>query len=375
MQYVDFFVGSYTQVADHAPQACGDGIYCCRLNLADGMIEHRSTLTGVENPAYLALNEDQSQLFTLSENFTGLSSVHSYPLQPEPRMSPSHSLATHGIANCHLSLYSDRLFTSAYGSANVDVYRHRAGRLTHEALLSYSGSGPNTQRQQSSHPHQAQVSADGRWLYVCDLGADKVWRHALGGLLDDVGERGSAEALRSALYGPALATDLTPGTGPRHLVFHPQQALAYIACELTAQIIVCRYDAETGELAPIQTLNSLPHEFTGTPAAAAIKLHPNGRAVYISNRQHNSFSSYAIGEGGQLTLIRCLPSHGLEPRDLAVDPTGHFLLLANQDSNSLVVYRLDPVSGVPSVDPEQTFSCKTPVCVLFTDPLKQACGE
>jgi 6-phosphogluconolactonase len=356
MNSVNFFVGSYTQVADHVKGACGKGIYSCELNLIDGSVELKHMASGLDNPAYLAIDEAQEKLLVVSENFNSLSSVHSYQLLPNQQLLPVHALGTHGVANCHLSLHKEYLFSAAYGSGNLDVYRLNDGLLSHEALLSYQGSGPNLERQEMAHAHQALASPDGRWLYVCDLGSDRVWCHdlqqTLGG--DD------ASGIGHGIPMPA-------GSGPRHLVFHPHAPFVYVVCELNAQVQVCQYEADTGVLTVLESIDSLPASFSGKPSAAALKMHPTGKALYVSNRQHNSFSTFSVGEDGRLSPIACLPSEGAEPRDLSVDPTGQFLLLANQDSNTIVVYRLDPQSGSPSTVPVYSFACDTPVCIVFAD--------
>ena len=153
------------------------------------------------------------------------------------------------------------------------------------------------------------TSTDGKWLYVCDLGSDRIWRHKV----DDIKDA------------PDGFTVVPGGSGPRHLAFHPKRPYAYLACEMTARLIVCQYDATTGQLEIVDDLATLPADFKGQPSAAAIRVHPGGNALYFSNRQHNSVTTFSIGDDGAPKLHSCQPSGGEEPRDINVDPTCNFL--------------------------------------------------
>jgi 6-phosphogluconolactonase len=221
--------------------------------------------------------------------------------------------------------------------------------LTFDQLIEYHGSGPNKERQESAHAHQAMTSPDGKWLYVCDLGSDKIWRH-------------STAEIRSE---PDGFTNVPGGSGPRHLAFHPKLPFAYLACEMTARLIVCQYDATTGQLEIVDDLATLPVDFKGQPSAAAIRVHPSGNALCFSNRQHNSVTTFSVGDDGAPKLFSCQPSGGEEPRDVNVDPTGNHLLIANQDGDNISVYKLDPQTGLPGGKIIHQFACKTPVCIEF----------
>lgn len=346
---IPFFVGSYTMPAGHVKYGHGQGVYSCELNPATGEITQRHVTGGMDNPSYIARDPSGKFLYVASESFEGLSRVLSFEINEAGALTEISNEPTHGGANCHVHAFGDKLFSASYVNGNMDVYSIDNGKLTHSQLIEYQGDGPNKERQESSHTHQAMTSLDGRWLYVCDLGSDRIWRH-------------KADDLKSE---PDGFTVVPGGSGPRHLAFHPTLPFAYVVGELNTHLLVCSYDAVTGSLEPFEDLKTLPEDYAGAPAAAAARVHPNGRALYFSNRQHNSVTTFSIDEKGALRLESCLPSGGDEPRDIYVDPTGSNLLIANQDGDNICVYKLDYETGLPGAEIIHQFTCKTPVSVEF----------
>ncbi len=346
---IPFFVGSYTMPAGHVKYGHGEGISSCRLNLETGEITREHVLGGIDNPSYLARDPRSPFLYVASESFEGLSRVHSFQIGTDNHLTAVSEQPTHGGANCHVHCFGDQLFSASYVNGNMAVYSIDNGRLSFDQLAKYQGNGPNTNRQESAHAHQAMTTPDGRWLYVCDLGSDKIWRHSL--------NRFKGE--------PDGFTRVPGGSGPRHLAFHPTMPFAYVVSELSTHLLVCDYDAETGGLTIVEELTTLPQDYNGTPAAAAVRVHPAGRAIYFSNRQHNSVTTFSIDGTGSLKLVNCQLSGGEEPRDINVDPSGQFLLIANQDGDNIAVRRLDPKTGLPGSELIHKFVCKTPVNIEF----------
>jgi len=346
---IPFFVGSYTMPAGHVKHGHGEGISSCRLNLGTGEITRQHVVGGIDNPSYLARDPENNFLYVASESFEGLSRVLSYRIDDGNQLTKVSDQPTHGGANCHVHCFENKLFSTSYVNGNMNVYSIKNGQLTPERIVEYHGSGPNKARQESAHAHHAMTSPEGNWLYVCDLGSDRIWRHKT----DDIQSE------------PDGFTTVPGGSGPRHLAFHPNLPFAYIAGELNTHLFACKYDAPTGELTLVEEIETLPADYEGPPAAAAVRVHPTGRALYFSNRQHNSITTFSIDENGSLELVSCVPSGGEEPRDINVDPAGRFLLIANQDGDNLSVYKLDPATGLPGHEIIHTFECKTPVSIEF----------
>lgn len=341
------WVGSYTQPMGHVPDAKGRGIYTATLNSTSGALNIRSDVAPVENPSYMAWDAQSELLFAVSESASGPSHLSSYRLG-EQGLSLVDRLAIAGVACCHVSTQGGRIFCSSYMSGSLIVCSHNHGLLSFEARFSYQGDGPNRQRQEASHIHQAIVSPENNWLYLCDLGSDKIWCHRLKAKLE------AAESF----------TAVTAGAGPRHMVFHPLLACAYALCELNAELLVFDYQASNGTLAKRQALYTLPDEFDGQPAAAAIVVHPSGKALYVSNRQHNSVSVYTLDPEGIVSFASRFLT-GREPRDITLDPLGGFLLVAHQDDDSISRHRLNPISGLPEEEVGELVACPTPVNMVF----------
>jgi len=159
-----------------------------------------------------------------------------------------------------------------------------------------------------------------------------------------------------------------PGTGPRHLAFHPSGKYVFVLNELHSTVTAFRRDPEQGSLKELQTLTTLPQDFTGTNTSADIHVSPDGRFVYCSNRGHDSIATFAIDpRHGTLMSVGHESTRGMTPRNFAIDPTGAFLLAANQKSDNIVVFRLDQKTG-RLISTGQTAEVPSPVCLKFSTP-------
>jgi 6-phosphogluconolactonase len=162
---------------------------------------------------------------------------------------------------------------------------------------------------------------------------------------------------------------VAPGSGPRHLAFHPNGRLVYLIDEMGSTIITFSYDAQSGALHELQTVSTLPVDYKGQNDTAEIQVHPSGKFVYGSNRGHDSIAVFAVDpKAGTLKLVEIVSTQGKTPRGFGIDPTGQYLIAANQQSNNLVVFRIDQTTGrlKPTGDVLNAF---TPVAVTFV-PVK-----
>ena len=209
------------------------------------------------------------------------------------------------------------------------------------------------QRQLGPHSHAINVSPDNRFVFVTDLGLDKVFVYHFDP------QRGKLTA-----NDPAFAM-VHPGSGPRHLVFHPNGRFVYVVSEIQSTITTFAYDPKAGELRELQTITTLPADFAGTSSAAEVQVHPNGKFLYASNRGNDSIVVYAIdAKVGTLSLIELTPALGKTPGQFSLDPSGLWLISANQGSDALVLFRIDPVTG--RLQPNgKSFALGTPSCVKF----------
>jgi 6-phosphogluconolactonase len=343
MQPLPFFVGTYTQMAAHVPDPRGQGIQTCYLDPLSGSITPGSVYVAIKNPTWLTWHTDH--LFAAYESFAGPSMVYQFAVSADHTLNLHAQAKCSGTGVCHLAFHNDKLYTAAYVSGQMDSYS-TSDQLEHLSVTRYQGSGPVASRQEASHAHQVVFSPDNCWCYVCDLGADTIWCHGMD------------------LTQPR-AIPVPAGSGPRHMVFHPELERVYLIAELTADLLVFAYERETGALSLLEQLPTLPSDYNGHPSGAGICVHPSGHALYVSNRHHNSVSCYELNADGQPTYAARLTSGGEEPRAITVDPSGAWLLVANQNSNSIASYGLDPASGRVADKPAHLAHIGTPVCMAF----------
>lgn len=343
------FIGTYT-----GPQS--KGIYSCRFDAETGRLETPSVAAELERPSFLAFHPNRKYLYAVSELRN--STVSAFQINARAgTLKALNTVSTKGSSACHLVV--DRtgrsMAVANYGNGSVAIFRVGAdGRLSEStAQVQHSGSGPDQARQRGPHAHAVALSADNRFLFVPDLGLDKIFTYRLD----------PAEANITAHDPPFVATP--PGSGPRHFAFHPNGRLAYSVNEMTSSVTSFVYEPATGKLSARATVANLPDEFSGTDNSAEIEVDAAGKFVYASNRGHNSITIFRVDPKlGSLTTVDRVSTQGKTPRNFRIDPTGRFVLAANQDSNSIVVFRRDGASGklTPTV---QTVSVGSPVCIDF----------
>jgi 6-phosphogluconolactonase len=214
----------------------------------------------------------------------------------------------------------------------------------------HAGSSVDPERQTAPYVHCIIPDPSNRFAIAADLGADKLVIYRL-------------DLENGKLKSHAEVT-VRPGSGPRHLIFHPNGQYCYLLNELNSTLIVFRYDADRGSLEERQTIATLPADFEGENLCADV--HINGSYLYASNRKHDSIAWFLIDETtGRLSYRGEVPSGGREPRGFAIDPGGSFLLAAHERSNNVVVFQLDPATGKPLETGHQA-NLSHPVCVKFT---------
>ncbi|MFJ4918663.1 lactonase family protein [Streptomyces sp. NPDC088725] len=338
------FLGTYTSEAGG-----GTGIGLATYDPATGAITGGSTLTGVANPSYLAVRPDGSTLYAVNEQDDG--GVTAIALAGEaPSVLGTRS--TGGSGPTHLSVHpSGRWLLSAnYTSGSVSVHPIDAsgslGELTDTVRHSAPAPGPG---QDGPHAHQIITSPDGGHVLAVDLGNDTVYTYRL-------------DESAGTLTQVSFAT-LRPGAGPRHLTFHPSGAFAYLANELDNTVVVCAYDAGTGELTPGEPQSSGAGE-AGSNFPAELLVTDDGAFAYLANRGDNSLTRYAVEtDGAELRLLDTVPIGGDYPRQIAFSPDGGLLFAANQRSSSVTVFQVDRASGELRSAGEP-FAAPVAVCAL-----------
>ncbi|MFP4612471.1 MAG: lactonase family protein [Spirochaetaceae bacterium] len=345
-----FFVGSYTIVDDWIPNAAGEGISRLELDCATGRFGNVEPVARIENPSYLALSPDGSVLFACSELFHEDGKVWTLVADSDGGLRPVSERTSLGRATCHVSFdpARNRVFTSSYLDGRVVGYDADGAELVGgPVVLEYEGEGPNPYRQESSHPHQVVVR--GGSYFVPDLGADRIWVH-------HAEEPGAV--MRASVETP-------PGCGPRHLVFHPELSVMYVLCELKPRVLVYERNASDGTWALVGDHDSELPDRARAAAPAAIKLHPSGRSLTVSNRFSDSLQQFSVHrDTGRLSAGRNVSLDGKTPRDFTFSADGRRLIVLCQDSNEAFSYPVDRASGVMTAEPSGHIEIGTPVCIV-----------
>jgi 6-phosphogluconolactonase len=220
------------------------------------------------------------------------------------------------------------------------------------AQVVHVGRGPVSPNQDAAFPHSCWFDASGQRVLCCDLGQDRV-------LVYDLDR--STGSLQPAEW---PAAQVSSGAGPRHLAIHPNGGVVYVLNELDSTISAFTYDPASAKLSILQTISALPVGFEGRSAAAQIMVHPSARVVYASNRGHDSIAVFSIASDGRLQLEQHVPSGGERPHNFTLDPSAKLMLVANQRSNRVSAFMVDPLSG--SLTPTNcSVDIPSPVCVVF----------
>ncbi|WFB06462.1 lactonase family protein [Streptomyces sp. LX-29] len=322
------YIGSFTS-------AGGDGITVAAVDPDTGALTALHTTKPVPDPSHLALSPMGDVLYAVSETTDGGAVALSlgFPDRPVP-LGPA--VRVRGDAPTHLALAAGHLLTANYGSAGVTVLPVRAeGRLADPAaVLRHEGGGPHPERQRAPHPHAVVPDPSGRWVLGVDLGTDAVRVYALDAFT------GSLSVHREAA--------LRPGSGPRHLAFHPRGDLAYVVHELDSTVTSCRWNPAAGELRPVDEVRLLPADTEVPNHPSGIVVSPDGRFAWAANRGHDSLAVLALDPtDGAPSLVATVPCGGHWPRALTVDASGRHLYVANERSGDVTWFAVDPATGVP----------------------------
>jgi len=348
------WIGTYT-----GPKS--KGIYAYRWLPAERKFPSLGLSVETPNPSFLAAHPNQQFLYAVNElnTFEGhpAGGVSAFAIDASKgQLKQLSSVSSRGTGPCHISV--DRtgkwLFVANYNSGSAAGYAIQENGSTGDASVfaQHSGSSVNRQRQSGPHAHCAVLSPDNRFVLVADLGLDEIFVYPLdpsaGGLaINDAG-----------------IVKVTPGAGPRHIVFRPDGKFVYLITEMGATVISYRYIAQRGALEEPQTVSIVPDGYTGPKSGAEIAIH--GNFLYASNRGNNSIAIFHIDAAtGRLTPAGRVDTQGKTPRFFAIDPTGAYLLAANQDSDNIVHFRIDRRTGGLTPTGE-VWNVGGPVSIVFT---------
>lgn len=345
----------YLLVGTYTTGGKSDGIYIYKFNPN----RNEATLVGSvksENPSFLAISKDQKYVYAVNENHGGDKGgdLSAFALDKKKgTLTLINKQPTGGDDPCYVAIDSTgkTLVVANYSGGNMSVFKTGAdgGVQPYAQLIVHDGYGVNVKRQEMPHVHCTVFSPDQKYVFAADLGNDRLYRYAFNG--------SDAEPLKP-LDPPYY--EIPDGSGPRHLTFSPDKKYAYLINELTGNIIAYSYN--NGALTQIQTLPSDITKGKEDKGSAEIDITPNGKFLYTSNRvTANEIVAYKVNSDGTLLEVGRTPT-GIHPRHFMIDPTSHFLLVANRDSNNIQIFLINKNYGLLE-DTKVTIDVPSPVCL------------
>lgn len=343
-------VGTYTDADSNR------GVQSFQFNAKNGSMTALSK-HGNPDPSFIISANSQPFIYTVNEQAT-TGAVTAFKVNSKAdSLTQLNSIAAGGDHPCYLA--SDRknrfIFVANYSSGNFSaIPLNLDGSLGSQIqTIQHSGKSLIMGRQDEPHVHSTVLSMDEKYLLVQDLGTDKisVYRVDLNKASNPVDST------------PTYIFNCKPGSGPRHLIFHPTNKLAYIVHELSGAVSVLAF--KEGYLKQIQEISRIPSKLKKTVGAADIHISPDGAFLYTSNRgDFNEMLIYKVHKNGTLSYITTQSTLGKTPRNFAIDPSGNFLLVANQDSNEIRVFKRNKSTGLLSYN-GQRMKVDKPTCILF----------
>ena len=337
-QYLAYF-GTYTT------KTASKGIYAYRFETASGRLTPLGVVAETPNPAFLVAHSNGRFLYAANEHEN---TVSAFAMDTQSgKLTPINTVESRGGAPCHVSIDKTGKFllVANYGSGSVAAFPIQPNGALGDAtgFVQHKGSSVDRARQTGPHAHFIDVSPDNRFVLTADLGLDQVLSYRF-------------DAAKGTLTpnNPPFAT-LKPGSGPRHLAFHPSGKFVFVNGEMSATLTSFSYDAATGAMKEVNTVSTLPGDFSGAKSTAEVQVDRAGRNVYVSNRGHDSIASFSVNPStGMLMPTGHTPTGGRTPRYFTLDPSGNFLLAGNQDSDTVTVFRVDQKTGHPTATPIET---------------------
>lgn len=337
----NYILGGYTKRRNK-------GIHSIEFNPETGTFGSSSLISELDGPTFVALSQDKDLLFAIHKQ-DNKGGIVAYRRLGDSQWNEISRAFGSQIPGCHVSFResSRTIYVSNYHGGSVDVYQlDEDDTLNHIQSVQHHGSSIH-KNQQSSHVHFADMNADQSLLYVCDLGTDYVSTYSI----NDEGKLTLASELK-----------LTPGTGPRHLEFHPAKPFIYVIGELNNTTTVLDV-AKDGSLSVIQTVTNIPNDEVDKSAGAAIRLTKDGNFLYTSTRFHNVLTVYSVDtEDGTLEKTQEIDTIGQIPRDFILDITEQYVLVAHQDSDYLTIFSRNSKTGELKFSNNETFA---PECVCI----------
>ena len=350
------YVGTYTKKEGHV-DGKGDGIYKVQVNKETGELTVIDTILNTVNPSYITIHPNKKFLYAVNEIADGnrIGTVTAYNIEKDEILRIS-SITSKGDAPCHVSVdQTGQFLTVANYMEVIAIYKIQGnGDSELTESVEFKTTRKSEFRQEASHTHMALHAFDDNSMFVADLGRDLVYHYQM----ESSGKLKELAPIETMFK-----------AGPRHLAAHPNQSRLYVLNELNSTIEGFDYQGVDKPTKRFQTVSTVEQEAENI-APSAIKIHPNGKFLYSANRAINdgtvnNIAVFSINEeSGELELIQSQDSKGLVPRDFTISPDGNFLFVANQNSNTIITFKINQETGKLE-ETGNVLEISTPVCLKF----------
>ena len=339
------------------------GVYLLQMDAGTGALSEPQLVAEAKSPSFLAVHPTDRFIYSVNEvnDFGGGSGggVSAFAIDTgSGKLSPLNAQPSAGSGPTHIAIdrAGNAVLVANYGSGSVAVLPVKQdGTLDKPSSVDqHQGKGADPQRQEGPHAHCVALDPTNRFALSADLGLDKVFVYRFDGAKGTITPND-----------PPFAT-MAAGSGPRHLAFHPSGKYVYVNTEMACTVAAFQWDGQRGTLSQFQEISTLPESFSGNKSTAEVAVHPSGKFLYVSNRgDANNIAAFQIDPAnGRLTAAGHTSTGGKTPRSFGIDPTGRWLIAANQDTDNLFVFRIDPGTGALSPAGVEV-KVPTPVCVTY----------
>lgn len=347
-QKANLLVGTYTQ-------SDSKGIYVLNFDTATGKAIELSHTDSSSNPEFLTITKDKKFVYAVNEVKDGMVATYAFN---NDKLTLLQLKSTKSPDPCYITLSPDErnIFVANYTGGSITQYHRFADGLISDAqqFIQHNGSSINIPRQEKAHVHGAFFSPDGNYLLTPDLGMDQV----------NIYPYNSNEAVPLNISNSKSIVS-KPGSGPRHIAFSKNGRFLYVIEELSGSISVYKYDK--GKTTFIQSVITHEPNYKGLPGSADIHVSPDGKYLYASNRgDENNIAKFPILATGQLEQqkMKLFSTLGKKPRNFTISKDGNWLLVANQDTDNIVIYKVNKETG-DLINTGNSIHVPMPVCLVF----------
>jgi 6-phosphogluconolactonase len=342
------FVGTYTNTCD------SKGIYIYDFDTQTADYVLKTSTEKAINPSFLSLSEDKKFVYSVNENGAE-SQVSAFGF--DSKTNTIHFINqqnSKGADPCYIIDDEKNVLVANYSGGTISVFKKNPDGSLSEAkqTIQLFGHGINPKRQDRAHAHMVQFSPDKEFVLVSDLGTDKIYVYKY-----NQNSKDKILTLKDKFT-------VKEGSGPRHFTFSKNGKFLYLLQELDASLTV--FDFDNGNLKKLQQTKIVSPDFTGKNGAADIHISPDGKYLYATNRgTANEISCFEIKENGLLDFKFSKSTSGKSPRNFAIDPDGNYLLVANQNSDYITIFRINKANG-ELLETDKKIEVCAPVCLVFT---------